>query len=154
MPHSKPLQERFWEKVTIASPDECWEWNGAKLKAGYGFFRIDSHRNITAHKMSYMLANGDISYGLLVCHKCDNPSCVNPSHLFLGTSKENSQDMTSKNRQVRGEKASHPKKLSVDEVQEIRVADWTHREIAKVYGVNQSTVTRIKNNKRWAWLPK
>jgi hypothetical protein len=91
--HTKSLAERFWAFVERRPNDECWAWNGAKCdRQGRGAFQ-----GTTAPRISYMLAFGDPG-ALFVCHKCDNPRCVNPSHLFLGTQKDNVRDMISKNR--------------------------------------------------------
>ena len=107
----KPTYVRFWERVKGNYPDECWEWQGNKNEAGYGRFRMGKKGYIGAHRASYILNVGKIPEGKLVCHKCDNPGCVNPSHLFIGTHQDNTADMISKGRQYVPE---NPKNIVVN----------------------------------------
>lgn len=88
----------FWDKVDKSG--ECWEWIGNKLESGYG--RIGYKRKrILAHRFAWELVNGQIPNSLLVCHSCDNPGCVKPNHLFIGTQTDNMRDMMKKNRHAR-----------------------------------------------------
>lgn len=89
----KPLEIKFWKKVDRRGPDECWKWTGAINQAGYGAFG-----NNHAHRTSYEITYGPIPDGLFILHKCDNPPCVNPNHLFVGTHQDNMRDMISKGR--------------------------------------------------------
>jgi len=93
----KTIEQRFWEKVKIAGEDECWEWLAAKTHHGYGAFKYEG-KICRTHRVSYILTKGDIPKGLFVCHSCDNPSCVNPKHLWLGTHQDNMDDMYKKGR--------------------------------------------------------
>ena len=96
------VPERFQDFITKTASG-CWEWAGTKDDRGYGIIRKsqgarDSSKRLAAHRWSYEIHKGEIPYGMLVCHSCDNPPCVNPDHLWLGTHKDNAQDMISKGR--------------------------------------------------------
>lgn len=104
-----PVAERLWRKTDrTAGPDACWEWRGFQLPNGYGRIGVGSMRDGTrrvalTHRVSWEVANGTIPDGMQVCHRCDNPPCVNPAHLFLGTGKDNMDDAVAKGRFPTGE---------------------------------------------------
>lgn len=119
--------------------DECWEWQAAKDGHGYGAISADgARRTLQAHRVSYELANGLIPAGMHVLHRCDNPSCVNPGHLFTGTHADNMRDMGAKGR------LTHRKKLTVDEVRAICEPTGSTRAIARKVGVSADSVRRTK----------
>lgn len=133
---------RFWALVTRRGGDACWEWSGFRLR-GYGMVRRGP-RNIRAHRFSYELTYGAIPIGMVVCHHCDNPACVRPSHLFLGTQLENIADRHAKGRSggPRGERNAHSG-VSDDVVREavLRVrAGEMKAAVARSIGVTKTAV--------------
>tara|TARA_R110000751_G_C13691239_1_gene472360 strand:- start:309 stop:848 length:540 start_codon:yes stop_codon:yes gene_type:complete len=127
----------------------CWLWNKARITKGYGHLRRDGTM-VLAHRAMFEMFVGPIPDGMFVLHKCDNPPCVNPEHLFLGTQKENMADKIAKGRgnHAKGE-ANSSAKLTEAQVLEIRSATEIHREIGVLFGVAQQTVSNIKNRRTW-----
>lgn len=148
------LSIRFWSRVK--KTDGCWLWTAGKDKAGYGAINTIGHHQEKAHRLSWIMANGPIPAGLFICHKCDNPGCVNPDHLFLGTAADNNADKAQKGRSTRGENDGNAK-LTWKLVTEIRgVRQEKHliyRDIAKIYGVCYHTIKLIIENKTWQVWP-
>lgn len=123
----------------------CWEWPGARAVAGYGVTKRDG-RQMYVHRLVWEIANArSLPVDRVVMHRCDNPPCVNPEHLLLGTHADNNGDRSAKGRSCHGPR--HPNaKLSSEQVAEIRRrADggWTTRELGEEYGVAQTTISRI-----------
>lgn len=140
---SRSLEDRFWTKVEILSPDDCWEWKACKNRGGYGrislphkFKKCDS---MLSHRTAWIISNGEIPKGMKILHKCDNPSCCNPNHLFLGTQYDNVQDMVRKGR------VQH--RLSDEQVLEIvhkySLGDILQKDLAKEYGIHTDYVSSL-----------
>jgi len=156
---SIPAVDRFWPKVAKREPNDCWEWSGARDPNGYGRFYHGRGSYKLSHRVAWELINGVIPgpsglLGMYVLHRCDNPPCCNPGHLFLGTHTDNMADMARKGRHAdhRGERSS-VSKLTLASVNAIRARLATGLEtntaIALDYGVYNSTISMIKHRKRW-----
>lgn len=140
--------DRFWSKVS--KTDKCWMWTGASARFGYGNSYFNG-KNVPAHRLSWILENGEIPKGMNVCHKCDNPRCVKPDHLFLGSQAENMRDMRQKNRGAKGERHGSAK-LSLEDVLQIKLAlkqGRTQTSIALEHHVGVPQISRIASGKRW-----
>lgn len=152
---NEQVAQRFWEKVQIGEVDECWKWHACQDKNGYG--RVGFQNKLwRAHRVAWVLTFGPIPKGMCVCHKCDNPDCVNPYHLFLGTYADNNADKVAKGRDAyRGEQNGNSK-LTEWDVLEIRrlliETNASQRELAGLFGISSVNIGRIANGKRWAWL--
>lgn len=151
------LEERFWDKVQKGKDDECWLWTANKLKKkdgskGYGLIGKGRRGEgvLYAHRVSYEIHYGPIPKGLYVLHRCDNPQCVNPAHLFVGTHQDNMDDMDQKGRRGKtGPRAGTgaKSKLTAAQVQSILTSNLSQTKLAKKYGVGQSTISRILRGK-------
>lgn len=140
---------RFMQKVNCAG-DDCWLWKGAVSGNGYGLFTV-REKNISAHRFSYESVVGAIPYGLMVCHSCDNRICVNPSHLFLGSSRDNHMDMQRKGRGICGERV-HSAKLTWKKVKEIRAARQvgeSRMSLSIKFGVGPRAIWNIATGRTW-----
>lgn len=161
------LAARFWPKVQFG-PD-CWEWQANRLPAGYGQVKIEG-RSYGAHRIAWQLTNGPIPDGKSVLHRCDNPPCVRPDHLFIGTQSDNIKDAFAKGRASApggGYRGEHPpesvargshhgrSKLTEDKVREIRslaAEGWTLARLSERYGVRMSTLSYVIRRETWAHI--
>ena len=147
----KTLEERFLSKIN--KTETCWLWTKYKNKKGYGQFAVTSNNIQQAHRISYELYYGEFDNNLFVCHKCDNPSCVNPDHLFLGTPQDNMTDKVKKSRQSNLIGSYNPNhKLIEEDIIEIKnllLSGMKQKEIAQKYNVDRMTIYYIKYNKTW-----
>ena len=158
----KTVEERFWSKVDKNGPihptlGQCWVWTGAFFHNGYGNLWAPSLGETRAHRVSYRLFRGEIPPRLLVLHGCDNPSCVNPSHLEVGTVSQNQQDMARRGRSVRlvGTRCGRAK-LTADNVREIRhlaSGGASYRELAERFGVHKDSVGAAVRRETYSEVP-
>lgn len=143
------FEERFWSDVKKSEPEECWPWTAGSNSDGYGTVSINGEVRM-AHRVSYTLehsAPGD----QWVLHTCDNPSCVNPNHLYLGSPSDNLQDAWDRDRREADGEANPNSKLTELEVLDIRgrADEEKHGDLADEFGVSISTVHMIASGRRW-----
>jgi hypothetical protein len=158
------VKKRLEKYSTKNELNGCIEWNGCKDKDGYGLLIVsgisEKKRNVRAHRLSYLLNFGEVPDKMFVCHRCDNTSCINPNHLFVGTPADNVADMMSKGRYVSGGKPHYgednPKskltKKQVDGIRMLKKFKISQKDIANSLGLNRTTIQRIMSNKSWITL--
>lgn len=149
---SLKFPKQFYFKVNFTK--SCWLWTGSIMSSGYGQFK-SGNKTVSSHRFAWECCNGEIPEGLFVLHKCDNKLCVNPHHHFLGTHRNNMDDMMNKGRSAKGEKNANSK-LTQEQVDEIRKTyqrgshgEFNVNGLAKKYGVIPSLISKILSNKRW-----
>lgn len=148
--NNNTLPKRFWAKVNKTA--SCWEWTGARSPQGYGLIRTKTGQS-KAHRVAFELTKGCIPPGLMVRHQCDNPGCVNPAHLAVGSASDNANDRSVRGRSAdrRGER--HPMaKLNSAMVGLIRHSSLSGKMLADIFDISQALVSRIKGNKIWKHL--
>jgi hypothetical protein len=156
------VEERFWSKVNKNGPimpnmkTRCWVWTAGLWGGGYGcFYPRPELGTIPAHRFVWELHKGPIPEGLYACHKCDNPACVRPGHLFLGTQKDNAEDREAKgrgNHAVIGSfngSAKLTERLAVKAIEMYSTGKFTHKKIAERLGVSESAIRNIIHGITW-----
>jgi len=164
MPRFFDPEGAFWSKVDRSGdPDSCWEWRRYREPNGYGKVSVWG-KKILAHRYSYELFYGSVPVGLEVCHRCNNPGCVNPKHLYAGTRSQNMFDAVSAGTHYHGpggdpphlRGADHPSThLAEDQVLEIYRRAWANEPypvIARDYSISRHIVANIKLGRSWGWL--
>ena len=152
MYYTPEITIRFWSKAILTANDDlCWIWQRGKDKFGYGRFKFGESTQY-ANRIAWQLTYGEIPSGLKVLHTCDNPSCINPKHLFLGTTLDNNRDRAIKGRNAWGEKNGNHK-FTVEQVRYIRQryaqGGISVRELGREVGMSKAQVSKIINRNCW-----
>jgi hypothetical protein len=139
--------DRFERKFVRGPTTDCWLWNAAVNKGGYGIFLFGG-RNITAHRAAYKIYVALVPDDLFVCHRCDNRRCVNPNHLFLGSATENMTDRDAKGRQAKGSdfKRSKLNQAAIVEIHQSRLPDTV---LARKFGVTKGAINHVRHRRNW-----
>ena len=144
------LAQRFWSKVQKSDDNGCWLWTAAKTRHGYGVTSTHLQKSAKAHRVSLELSGIQVPSEKLVLHRCDTPSCVNPAHLFIGTVQDNVRDRQAKGRgRAAYGAAAGRAKLSDACVNAIRCSPLSNIELAAIFEVNASSISRARNTKTW-----
>lgn len=154
----KTIQEQFWSKVKYSDDlFSCWEWQGSFDNKHYGRIFI-KRKSVLAHRISYLIHNGTIDDNLMVLHKCNNPKCWNPAHLYQGTAKDNANDKVKSHRQYCPIGELHHKVKLTDknilEILQLLKTNISGKDIAKIYMVSPTIISFIKHNKSWKHIPR
>ena len=150
-----PVHDRFWSKVQRCADSECWPWLAHRSARGYGRIAI-GRRSVGAHRVAWTITNGPIPSGKFILHHCDNPPCVNPLHLYVGTQADNVRDREERHRRVDPTGELHGRaKLTAAAVRTIReraATGETHRLLASEFGVVESAIFKIVHRQNWRFL--
>lgn len=150
------MKDKFWSNVIKGQENDCWPWTGGN-DGKYGTFYINS-RYVKCTRLLYFILHGKIPYGIRVLHKCDNPICVNPSHLFPGTQKDNILDSVNKGRWIRGGEGIGNAKLTKASVIQIRQRYKKGKHgcgmiaLSRLFNVSPSTIRDVVKNKNWSYI--
>ena len=143
------LLERFWENVDVRGENDCWEWQASRTTAGYGVIYWNGENTYT-HRLSLEFDNRPVSSRFHACHTCDNPPCVNPKHLFVGSPRGNMLDKVAKGRHTHGENHPHSKlsDLEISEIRRLVSENGIIVDIAKQFNVSRGYVTELASNRK------
>lgn len=142
-----PLAKQLDERTMPVPFCGCFIWMGGLTGRGYGKMTFE-YKTLLAHRVAWELRHGPIADGLFVCHRCDEPSCVNPEHLFLGSAQHNSDDMVTKGRSKRG--VNNPRsKLTAHDIRHIRRTDLRTKVLCDIYGVSDTAIKNIRAGRVW-----
>jgi len=145
----KDKSKHFWKSVDIKGDNECWNWKQCCDTGGYGHFN-SKRKMFLSHRFAYEDKIGSIPAGKLVCHKCDNPKCCNPSHLFIGSNRDNRQDASKKGRITGGGYKLTPAILSmVLDIRQLALSGISQQKIADKYKLSQAAVSMIINRRSY-----
>ena len=145
----RPVDLRTAFERKVVRTERCWSWNGFKNnRGGYGVIHYSHSQKMLAHRAAYVLFKGPIPIGKLVCHSCDNPSCVNPDHLWIGTDRDNTLDAFAKGRRV-GYCRKKLRRETAATIRERLESGEKPLALAAEYGVHNSTIYNIRNGKMW-----
>lgn len=158
--YPRPSYEyQFWRRVRITdNPDECWIWQGRIQGSGHGMFYKKDGGSTSAHRIAYLLTHGiALPKHIMVCHNCpqgDNPACCNPRHLWIGTARQNNEDMARKGRAARLKGEQHPQaKLTGSKVRKLRsmyaTGKYSHMDLSEVFKIDRGYVCQIIQRKYW-----
>lgn len=151
---------RFWSFVSGRDGPGCWEWSGARVE-GYGSFYVRPGLSVKAHRAAWMLAaGGDVPVGMMLCHRCDNPACVCPEHLFPGTARDNLRDASRKGRLAYSDERRRARSgegnpfarltwAAAREIRARRAAGATYRELCDAFGVGSGTIAAVLTGRTW-----
>lgn len=155
--HNDPpevMRRKFYDRVVASDEDSCWLWVGAYANA-YGQMPNGRRPTFYAHRASFLIHVGPIPEGMEVCHSCDNPSCVNPNHLFVGTHADNMRDMKEKGKR-RGALQARAKLTDADipRIREMRSQGYRQEEIARHFGMSRTGIANILQGRTWTHVPR